>query len=361
MDERALQFRVGGMVLATLLITGDPRAALRQFADAGRTATIPSTSAFPRAPGVAPDTPVRKSGILIGRVTDIHFVKDDTAVRLTVSIDPDRTIYHDEVCRIVNSLMGVGGDTVLEFVRMPGPAAAARHAHRQRRNHPGHRRRRPHAGDRRPGMELGEHHGPVYNASDALARTFTRIDTLLSANEHRITRSSPRPTTRSRSCKTTLDHTDDIIGDAETRKQFKNAIAHFPTCSRKPATAQQLGDAMDTVQEEPAQPEGLTEPLGKRGRRCSCERMTKAPKAQPVDGRNAPVQPHAEQPRQLARPTGEQSGTLPACQPGGKNIDDLTRQLKPILDDARVFSDKIARHPETLGVRGAVQRSPGIK
>ena len=44
-----------------------------------------------------------------------------------------------------------------------------------------------------------------------------------------------------------------------------------------------------------------------------------------------------------------------------KNIDELTRQLKPILDDARVFSDKIARHPETLGVRGAIQRSPGIK
>ena len=34
-----------------------------------------------------------------------------------------------------------------------------------------------------------------------------------------------------------------------------------------------------------------------------------------------------------------------------KNVDELTRQLKPILDDARVFSDKIARHPEVLGVR----------
>ena len=34
------------------------------------------------------------------------------------------------------------------------------------------------------------------------------------------------------------------------------------------------------------------------------------------------------------------------------NIDNLTRELKPILADARVFSDKIARHPELLGVRG---------
>ena len=44
-----------------------------------------------------------------------------------------------------------------------------------------------------------------------------------------------------------------------------------------------------------------------------------------------------------------------------KNIDELTRQLKPIIDNARVFSDKIARHPEVLGVRGAIQHSPGIK
>jgi phospholipid/cholesterol/gamma-HCH transport system substrate-binding protein len=44
-----------------------------------------------------------------------------------------------------------------------------------------------------------------------------------------------------------------------------------------------------------------------------------------------------------------------------KNIDEVSRQLKPIVDDARVFSDKIARHPEMLGVRGAVQKSTGIK
>ena len=36
-----------------------------------------------------------------------------------------------------------------------------------------------------------------------------------------------------------------------------------------------------------------------------------------------------------------------------RNIDELTRQLKPILDDVRVFTDKIARHPGELGVSPA--------
>ena len=43
------------------------------------------------------------------------------------------------------------------------------------------------------------------------------------------------------------------------------------------------------------------------------------------------------------------------------NVKNLSRDLRPIVDDIRVFSDKIARHPEQLGVRGALDRRPGIK
>jgi phospholipid/cholesterol/gamma-HCH transport system substrate-binding protein len=44
-----------------------------------------------------------------------------------------------------------------------------------------------------------------------------------------------------------------------------------------------------------------------------------------------------------------------------RNIDQLTRELKPIVRDARVLSDTLARHPETLGVRGAIKPRSGIK
>ena len=43
------------------------------------------------------------------------------------------------------------------------------------------------------------------------------------------------------------------------------------------------------------------------------------------------------------------------------NVERITKELQPILNDARVFSDKIARHPELLGIRGAIQKSPGTK
>ena len=44
------------------------------------------------------------------------------------------------------------------------------------------------------------------------------------------------------------------------------------------------------------------------------------------------------------------------------NAEDLTRRARPIVEDVRVFTDKIARDPRQLGVRGALdQRPSGLK
>jgi phospholipid/cholesterol/gamma-HCH transport system substrate-binding protein len=43
------------------------------------------------------------------------------------------------------------------------------------------------------------------------------------------------------------------------------------------------------------------------------------------------------------------------------NVEALSRELRPILRDARVLTDELARHPEKLGVRGALQPSLGTK
>ena len=41
-----------------------------------------------------------------------------------------------------------------------------------------------------------------------------------------------------------------------------------------------------------------------------------------------------------------------------ENIEQATSRIKPIMDDVRIFSDKIARDPRQLGIRGAVTRRP---
>ncbi|MEZ5949624.1 MAG: hypothetical protein R3C12_10490 [Planctomycetaceae bacterium] len=39
----------------------------------------------------------------------------------------------------------------------------------------------------------------------------------------------------------------------------------------------------------------------------------------------------------------------------------LLSNLEPIMQDMRVFSDKVARHPELLGVSGYMKGSSGLK
>jgi phospholipid/cholesterol/gamma-HCH transport system substrate-binding protein len=41
-----------------------------------------------------------------------------------------------------------------------------------------------------------------------------------------------------------------------------------------------------------------------------------------------------------------------------ENIELATSRIRPILDDVRVFSDKIARDPRQLGIRGAITKQP---
>ena len=47
-----------------------------------------------------------------------------------------------------------------------------------------------------------------------------------------------------------------------------------------------------------------------------------------------------------------------------ENIEEASARVRPILDDVRIFSDKIARDPRQLGVRGAISQRPsgaGVK
>ena len=39
----------------------------------------------------------------------------------------------------------------------------------------------------------------------------------------------------------------------------------------------------------------------------------------------------------------------------------LLRNLEPTIKDLRIFSDKVARHPELIGLSGAIKGSSGVK
>ena len=106
MDERTMQFRVGFMVLATLLIApililifGEGPAVLER--------KIAVHMEFTKAPLVLENTPVRKSGVVIGRVTKVQLL-DDGRVSVDALIDATQPVFTSDVARIGASL--IGGD-----------------------------------------------------------------------------------------------------------------------------------------------------------------------------------------------------------------------------------------------------------
>lgn len=67
----------------------------------------------PEAPGVTRGTPVRKSGIVIGRVRKVE-LDEDGGVVITAEIDADRRPAKDEIAEIRPSILG---GSSIEFVR----------------------------------------------------------------------------------------------------------------------------------------------------------------------------------------------------------------------------------------------------
>ena len=103
MSDRVMQFRVGVVVLATAIIAG---ILIVLFGDLPSLvqATYPVRMSFVDARGIAPGTPVRKNGILVGRVSSV-MLDERGGVRVTADVDSYVPVYRDEQPRIATTLL----------------------------------------------------------------------------------------------------------------------------------------------------------------------------------------------------------------------------------------------------------------
>lgn len=122
MNERQMQFRVGVVVFATMIVGG----LLASLNGPLPTGWLPWGHGkyqiaidVSEAPGVDTNTPVRKNGILIGRIKSID--DSGTGVRLIAEIDGQRQLYADNIPQIRTSVLG---DATVDFLsRRPSQGA----------------------------------------------------------------------------------------------------------------------------------------------------------------------------------------------------------------------------------------------
>jgi len=376
MDERVMQFRVGVMVLATLIITA---ILVVLFGEAPRLihGTYVIYIDFPQAPGVNKDTPVRKSGVLIGRVSNVELL-DQGGVRVTVKINSGVRLFQNEVCRISSQLLG---DTVLEFYYTG--AGQIRPAAQQVPAQPGDGAQLTPGPGRalQPGEtirgqpspdpltvildmqeRLATAVGSVARTSDHLDEVIGRVSNLLANNEQRINSILAQADQSLGVIRATLENANAMIGDPQVQSQFRKAVTDAPRlmADARDAVAQ-MRSSFRSFDQNMQNLEQFTRPLGEHGGSI-VQRFDHA--MEDLDRLVGQVYKFGEALNSPNGTLGQLINNPELYQNLNRTIsrlDEVSQELRPILNDARVFTDKIARHPEVLGVRGALERRPGIK
>ena len=382
MDERQMQFRVGAVVLATLVI-GGLLVALNSSAPQswvpwakGKYRVIIELS---QAPGIAPNTPVRKNGILIGRVSAID--DRDNQVMVTAKVDDGVRLYPDPLysCQVRTSVLG---DSTIDFVSRRVPPDAA------------------------PLGDGGVTHGTVLanpldmlsnlqgdlavmtnslgHAGDEVAKLAENLNHALGQKDgqQRFVVLLDRTITALENFSTTMESVEGLFSDGELRNALHVGLREIPaavqdirlTMSEARKTLSGFDEVIDSAERNFANLEGFTEPLGRNG-----ENLLEA-----AFSAMESIDLLVEEITVLAGTITRSEGTIgqlindPSLYNNMNqlsvsanelvwNLNQTTNQLRPllamlrpILHDVRVFTDKISREPGRL-IGGALNRGPGIK
>lgn len=355
MDEQVVRFRIGVMVLAALLASG---ILLIMFGETRGLfqPTYTIKIAFSDAPGVGEGAPIRRYGIAIGKVTKVEPL--ERGVLVIAEIQESVKLRHDEVCRISTSLLG---DSMLNFVRMQRPQTSAEPVQ------PGEMLEGSVAPDPVTVVadmqeRLAQAINSVSRTSDDMGNVARKVGGILDANEQRINKMIVKADDTLGVINETARNANQVVGDPQTQQQLRDSLEQVPLVLQDMRTTlARINDAVVMLDRNLTNIEGFTRPLGQRGE-VLVDRL---------NGSLDKLDQVMEQMVVFSQGINSQQGTLGQLIHNRElydnlnrtavNIDDLTRQLQPILRDARVFSDKIARHPESLGVRGVIDRNPGTK
>lgn len=372
MDDRVMQFRVGVVALATLFITG---ILVVMF---GKLPTIMGSYTvyvrFGYAPGITDGTPVRKSGVLIGRVSEVALADHQEQVLVTLKIDKNKHVFKNEDCFITRD--SLVGDAALAF--RPNPKKASL------------RNQRIEDGATLVGEVLDDPtglkqalQGPINTvtetgealtqASRQLGSAAKKVDELLDSERQRI---------------------HDVLENAsESLKAFRTVIGDPQTQQRLGEAMRKLPDTLDNMNRTFHSADESLRAFSRRtgpDQRTAVERMvetieltdralrkfsesTDPSKPPPVD-QIADAVTNINEITRLLRQVLDRidrgDGSIGALlndrqlydrlNRAARNVEQVTRDIRPIVQDAKVFSDKISRHPGVL-LRDAVRPGAGVK
>ncbi len=368
MEDRVMQWRIGMVVLFATLATTvltlafaqkDSFFSLRRLWRPDYRVAI----RFPEAPGVTDASPVRKSGILIGRVVKVELL-DEGAALVTAEIDRDRRLFNDEVCRINRTLFG---DSVLEFVKVrdwkgakqeidvslmqdgivaPDPIQVVGNLEEN----------------------LSNAISSVGSTSDQIGGFINKLDYIMGTDEEiedrkvKMAKIIDKTASTAEAITRLADTANELIGDPVVREELKATLQQMPELMQETRMAiGRMNQSMDLVDKNLTNVQEFTSILGKQGGETLIRLNESVDKLDRLMSEALVFSQSLNDSKGTIGQLVHNPELYHSVNRAVKNIEELTQDLRPIVSDARIFSDRIARHPELLGVRGAIKPEDGTK
>lgn len=381
MSERQLQFRVGLLVITAFVI-----AVVFTFQFGKLESYFNKKYAiaihFSEAPGLQAGTPVRMNGIHIGVVAEVRIDQKRGGVLGLLKIDEERKLRVDAQAQLTRSLLG---DTAIEFT--PGRASKfVKHGDLLKGSPPSD----PFEVVNRMERQVSRSLESFTETSMEWRKVASNVNNLLETNKGSLDKVVNKAadalnqlTQTMVAANTTIQEVNSIVADPEVQQNLKRTIAAMPKLvDETRGTITSARNAVRTIEASMANVKKATDPLAESTPEMVAQTKRILEQTEKFVSRTEHFVANADtslkqvnqvlkEMQAVSKGLAEGDGTFQrlAKDPtlyrnlnsSAAQLSVLMKNMEFVLRDVRIFSDKIARHPELLGVSGAIKGSSGVK
>jgi phospholipid/cholesterol/gamma-HCH transport system substrate-binding protein len=394
MNEQGYKFGVGVLVVASMVIA----VILILFFGAAPnifSSNYDVTIRFESAPGVTTDTPVRKSGVVIGRVRSVQLLEE--GVNLTLELDSRHKVLAREQPRIAKGSL-ITGDAVVEFITPSTQSLLARFDGTGGSPVDGILDANEEKVSQMPLEQDGYYSGgtvvpdpldslvemqlsftktleSIETAGGQVTALATDLRTMVGGGDGQLGRLAEKAELTIDNFNQTLSSFNRLFNDSRIETTLDTVANRLPQLiDEAEAVMQQtsstlksfegVGKAAELTMQNVA---SFTEPFADKGGEFIDEARRSVDN---LNGLITDLRQLSGKANTLLTQVNNGQGTLARLIEDDQlyysmvntlnNIEVVTRRLQPIIEDARVFSDKIAREPSSLiDLRGAITGQRG--
>ncbi|MEX0702068.1 MAG: MlaD family protein [Planctomycetales bacterium] len=353
MTERQLQLRVGIFVVAAMSAAVGLVFQFGQLKRLWEPAYVIAVH-FDSASGIHPSMPVRRSGLSIGRVSEVMFDEQHGGVLVLVEIREQFRLRSDARPFLVQSLLG---DAHVEF-----EAGAADDF-----LPPGARVEGQTPLDPMDLVHRMEERVTATLASfEATSREWTKVaqqmNDLMETNHGRLDQIVERTAESLDQLALTLKSANAVLADPQQQENLRLTLEALPKMVEETRTTiAAVRTAVQSVDANLSNLEAATQPLAEHSTSIVVKLNNTLANLESVSSeldRFAKLVNHEEGAVRQFITDPQFYRNLNAS---AASLAVLLRNIEPAMKDLRIFSDKIARHPELMGVSGALNGSSGLK